>query len=128
MEEIPSRFGFGALCAEAEYGEGVILNLNTGAIHNEVFQMIGRDGQADDPAAFAAEHMLMASQFTVKTICLSGDGYAPHLADGNQRIQVTIHRAQAEPGANGPQGSADLLRSGVIGAGQNFLQNQFALM
>ena len=99
----------GAVAAQAEYAQEIIVHPDIRAGGDQLPNRFFRDGQGDDPAAFAAEHMLMNIQLTVKTVRLAGDGDAPDFANLHQRVQVTVDGAQAQPRADLPQRGADLL-------------------
>lgn len=47
--------------------------------------------------AAAAIQLLMILLRALKTVCFAGDGNTPHFANINQRIQVAVNGAKAQP-------------------------------
>ena len=78
--------------------------------------------------AAAAIQLLMILLRALKTVCFAGDGNTPHFANINQRIQVAVNGAKAQPRAHCPQRRTDLLRGWIIAARKYLPQNQFTLM
>ena len=94
----------------------------------EGFELRIRNMDAFYFLAAAAIQLLMILLRALKTVCFAGDGNTPHFANINQRIQVAVNGAKAQPRAHCPQRRTDLLRGWIIVARKYLPQNQFTLM
>ena len=72
--------------------------------------------------------MLVDRGLAVKTVGFARDGNAANLADLHQSVEVTVHGAETQARTIHPQGGADLLGRGVVGAAEHFAQDQFPLV
>ena len=61
-------------------------------------------------------------------IGLAGNGHPADLAKASQKIQVAVHRAQAQVGGLFVQRFEHGFGGGMVFTGQNGLQHQFALL
>lgn len=105
------RFG-GAFIAQAKHSQAVIFRHNIGAGINQGFELRIRNMDAFYFLAAAAIQLLMILLRALKTVCFAGDGNTPHFANINQRIQVAVNGAKAQPRAHCPQRRTDLLAVG----------------
>ena len=118
----------GAFIAQAKHSQAVIFRHNIGAGINQGFELRIRNMDAFYFLAAAAIQLLMILLRALKTVCFAGDGNTPHFANINQRIQVAVNGAKAQPRAHCPQRRTDLLRGWIIAARKYLPQNQFTLM
>ena len=87
----------GAFIAQAKHSQAVIFRHNIGAGINQGFELRIRNMDAFYFLAAAAIQLLMILLRALKTVCFTGDGNTPHFANINQRIQVAVNGAKAQP-------------------------------